>query len=295
MKNIVFAPDIPEMELPQSNSVLDCIEALDKLERVDYFAPFHAVMSRYQYFSDDEYDAVPSPYESLYRSLGIEMCADDRYPVEKAAVYTGFFRRGVCMIVCAALASDGRDPNLMAAVRDIFKYYEVEKLLPEKIITIAKDLLSMDVSSEETKHPETSEKNEVSSGWWTECFEREMMVDVNAHSIITGYFLSAKVGVDCSIFAPLGYAPYEEIGKKMATDPVVFEAAKESGLLVSGICTFVEAALSNDGCWDCMEIGIAFLVNDPDLRHYIPFRERYIAERMLRLKDVIKSGRENLG
>lgn len=292
MKNIVFTPDVPQMELSQSKSVMDWIEALNKLECVDYFAPAHAVMNCYHFLSDENYDVLHSPYGSFYNELGVEMCADDRFPAEDAAVYTGFYRKGICMLICLAVASGGQDPNLMAVLRDIFKYPDVEKLLPEKVVALAKELLSRDGMPTKTDHQLDSQNEEVSVNWWVKCLESEMKVDVNAHSIITGYFLSAKVGYDCSIFAPLGYAPYEEIGKKMAADPVVFEAAKESGLLVSGIRTFVEAALSNDGCWDCMADGVAYLLNDSDLCCYIPFRERYIAERMLRLKDVIESGRK---
>lgn len=295
MKNIAFTPDITEMELPQSNSVLDCAESLRKLESVDYFAPLHAVMGRHHFVSDENYDALPSPYGKFYHNLGIEMCADDRYPIEDAALYTGFYHRGICMIVCAAVASGGQDHNLMAAVRDIFKYPEVEKKLPKKIVALAKELLSVDPGLTEIEQQEDPQSNEASVAWWVNCLEREMMVDINAHSIITGYYLSAKVGRHCSIFAPLGYAPYKEIGEKMAKDPIVLEAAKKSGLLVSGISTFMEAALSNDGCWEGMVDGVAFLLNAPDLRNYVPFRYRYIAERMLRLNDIIKSGKQTWG
>ena len=128
--------------------------------------------------------------------------------------------------------------------------------------------------------------------WWEKCLTSEMMVDINAPAIITGYFVSANVGFHCSIFAPLGYAPYQEIGEKMATDGCVLEAAKESGLLSSGVSAYISAALDNDGSWYAMKDGVAFLIADPDLRCFIPFRDRYIAERLLRLQDSIDTGRQ---
>lgn len=125
---------------------------------------------------------------------------------------------------------------------------------------------------------------------WVKRFEDEMLIDPNAAGAILSYFLEAKVGHPCTIFCPLDYEPYREMGQSMAESKVVMEAAKCVGLLAAGTEHYVSAALSNDGCWDCMFSGVAYLVNDPTLRCFIPFKRRYLAEHMLRMNSAIEAG-----
>lgn len=79
----------------------------------------------------------------------------------------------------------------------------------------------------------------------------------------------------------------------MAKSTVVVEAASKACLLATGIKQYVSAALSNDGCWDCMFDGVAYLVNTPEFRCFIPFKERYLAEHLLRMNGAIQEG--NIG
>lgn len=290
MKNLTYTAELQEIKMPQSKSVLVWEEFFNHLMDVDYFSPFHAVMARYHITADEDFDLPPSAYGGLYYDLGIEMCADDRYPAEDAAILTGFFQKGVSMIVCAAAGSE-HDPNLMAAVREVFKQPEISDLISADVAAIAANLLN------KNEAPDSADAKSGSGGiddikLWIKRFEGEMMTDANAAASIMGYFLGTKIGRHCSIFCPLGYEPYETLGKEMAMNHVAFEAAKTSGLLVKGVTQYVSAALSNEGCWCSMSDGVAFLVENPELACFIPFRDRYIAERMVRLYVNNEEGEE---
>lgn len=146
-------------------------------------------------------------------------------------------------------------------------------------------LPSTNVSVEE---PEDEEVDFMT--YWIMRFEDEMFTAPNAAASILSYFLEIKVGHPCTIFCPLDYGPYFELGKKMAESNAVLDAAKRAGLLAAGIQHYVSAALSNDDCWNGMASGVAYLVNDPELRVFIPYRSRCLAERILSMNYAIKEG-----
>ena len=268
MKNNVFTTDVAVMQMPLSSDVKAWGKYFAGLMAADPVAAGRVTYYYYCIIHDYE-PALPGQDNGKYYDIAIEISADDRYPANEAAVSTGFIQEGIRQMT---IEVDNNGP------------------LAKMFMPVLCGAPKKNVMGGGSKVPIQSGEDDVSH--WIECMEREMMVDINAHSIITGYYLSAKVGRHCSIFAPLGYAPYKKIGEKMAKDPIVLEAAKKSGLLVSGISTFMEAALSNDGCWEGMIDGVEFLLNAPDLRNYIPFRYRYIAEGMLCLNDVIESGKQ---
>lgn len=268
MKKVIYTADAQEIPMPQTNDVKIWEDFFKNLMATDPVAP--GLATYYHYCIIGNYEPVFHDRECVkYYDIAIEISADDRYPANVAAVSAGFIQEGVRQMT-AEVAAEGPWAEMFKPVL----CSHLKKTAPDDDLGLY------------------SKSKEKVISHWVGCMEREMMEDVNAHSIITGYYLSAKVGYDCSIFAPLGYVPYQEIGEKMAKDPVVMGAAKKSGLLVSGIQTFMEAALSNEGCWDCMVDGVAYLLNNPDLRHYIPFRNRYVAERLLLQNDVIESGKQ---
>lgn len=129
------------------------------------------------------------------------------------------------------------------------------------------------------------------SAYWMTRFEEAMLADANAASSILSYYLEVKVGYQCTIFCPLGYEPYKEMGQRMAESGMVLEAARKVGLLTIGIGHYVSAALSNNDCWDCMFDGVAYLVKDPEFRCLIPFKKRYLAEHLLDMNEAIQEGR----
>ena len=118
---------------------------------------------------------------------------------------------------------------------------------------------------------------------WEQKLEYQMCRDPNAAVAILSYYLEKKVGMYCTIYCPLGYEPYEVLGTAMAEDPDVFMAAKKTGLLAEGVSHYLEGALSNIGCWHCMEVGVAYMLRNEELREFMPYRQRFIAEGLVRL------------
>ena len=112
--------------------------------------------------------------------------------------------------------------------------------------------------------------------------EQIMLHDGSAPASILGYYLD-NIDDYCSIFCPLGYKPYEEIGHEMRANSRVFEAAIETGLVCDAIHTHIGAALDVWENWDCMKPGILKIVNDPILKVHIECRDRVFIEA---LKDV---------
>ena len=125
---------------------------------------------------------------------------------------------------------------------------------------------------------------------WTTIFEGEMLADPYAPASILSGFLEKKVGQYCTIYCPLGYEPYKDLAFEMAESEFALEAAKRAGLLATGVDQYVNSALSNEDCWNVMAKGVEYLLNDSTLRSYIPFKERYLAEHLLRMNDAIKDG-----
>ena len=168
----------------------------------------------------------------------------------------------------------------MAIVKAIFCFPAISELLPDATVAMATALLE-----KEEAHPADILGSviapECDRAACQENLTKELLADPNAAASILGYYLEMMVGRNCTIFCPLGYEPYEKIGKAMTENPVVFQAAKASGLLAEGIDQYVKAALSNDGCWHCMDDGVAYLLNDNELRCFIQPRERFLAEAML--------------
>ena len=78
------------------------------------------------------------------------------------------------------------------------------------------------------------------------------------------------------------------MGKKLAESALIRDAAKASGLFADGISGFMNAALDNADCWWGMCDGLEYLINNPELRHFVCFHDRYIAERLLRFNDTFK-------
>ena len=112
--------------------------------------------------------------------------------------------------------------------------------------------------------------------------EQIMLHDGSAPASILGYYLDDLDGYG-SIFCPLGYKPYEEIGHAMRANRKVFDAAIETGLVCEAIHTHVGAALDVWENWIGMKSGILKIFIDPILKVHIECRDRVFIEA---LKDV---------
>ena len=68
------------------------------------------------------------------------------------------------------------------------------------------------------------------------------------------------------------------VGEGMRTNPAMFAAAEMTGLLAEGINAFCYAALDNAGSWSCCSEDIKYILNEDELRKYVTFSDRYMAE-----------------
>ena len=112
--------------------------------------------------------------------------------------------------------------------------------------------------------------------------ERIMIHDGCAPAAVLGYYLDDLDGY-ASVFCPLGYKPYEEIGHAMRTNRKVFDAAIETGLMCQAIHTHVDTALDLWEAWISIKSGILKIFNDPILKVHIECQDRIFIEA---LKDV---------
>lgn len=292
MKNLSYSPDVKEIVMPQTHSIAEWTAHFNKLMEVDHFAPAHAVMGYFSFLSDNKYGMISSPYGELYRDEGLEMACDDRYPALVSALNSGFYQAGIRTIVGAAVADDGRDRALLEAARDIAESEDLTEFVPEALAVMLTELLGRDPESD-SPHPDEKAEYEIGKRWWVQDMESEMKEDPNAAASVLGYYLEAVLGKPCTIFCPLGYEPYIKLGKAMASSVLILDAAREAGLLAAGIEQYVSAALSNDECWNVMGDGVAYLLREPSLSCFIPYRERFLAKALLGQETDTEKGKRS--
>lgn len=149
-----------------------------------------------------------------------------------------------------------------------------------EILAMASDAVPAEIPASDSEDKDVDHMT-----YWIKRFEDEMMADTNAAGSILSYYLKSLLGQSCTVFCPRGYTPYAEIGDEMSSSKTILKAAEKAGLLAEGVARFVAVALSNEDCWYRMDVGVSYLINDPNLRRFIPFRDRYIAENMLYWQD----------
>lgn len=280
--------------MPQSHSIMDWQRFFEELMLVDYFAPLYAVMAYYHIILDKVFWPLPALHCRLYRDIGIEMYTG-RYPAYDAAVNTGFFQEGIRLIVSTAVLNSSERAALVTLVRGITKHAGGTSLLSKDVAHLAETILEQDAVFETSdtapaKIPDEGSTDEKIDRW-VKRFEGEMLANPFAAGAILSYFLEAKVGSTHMIYCPLGYAPYEEAGQEMAQDMDALEAARKSGLLVTGIDQIISSALSNEDCWNDLMDGVVYLINDALFRDFIPYRIRYLVVGLLKCNPDITTGK----
>lgn len=313
MKSYMYTPDVQSLVMPQTRNIQEWEDFLEKLMEMDYAAPFYVIFSQYQQLNAADFEVPPAVYGDLYNDLGTKICGRDHYAAFDAAVNTGFYGKGVRMIAAAVIADGGKDPNLLAGAREAFWGSNLLEAIPKDAAAVLAKLLKeegevevseaspyeefvQDYSEDTTENikedpaekPSDSEVDYMT--WWIQRLEGAMETDEVAAASILSYFLEEKVGHPCTIYCPLGHEPYREVAQKMVDSKVMMEAARKSGLLATGVEMFVTSALSNEDCWECMKDGVAYLTDDPDLRCFIPFYNRYVIEGLLELTTDIERG-----
>lgn len=156
------------------------------------------------------------------------------------------------------------------------KEVEQESCLTREILDKASDVVPIETSTSDSEEEDVDYMT-----YWIQLFEKEMMADTNAAGAILSYYLEALLGQSYRVFCPCGYSLYEKMGDEMASRKTVLKAAEKAGLLAEGVARFVEVALSAEEYWFRMDVSVGYLINDPDLRRFIPFSNRYIAENLL--------------
>ena len=178
---------------------------------------------------------------AVYYDVGIEMSVDAEFPVYEAAVATGFFTRGFCMMIDEVVTAGKYSSSCSEAIFALVNYVD---MLPEEYRHKVTELLQNTDICGGIVHIK-------SETWWSNYLNEQMAVDPNAPTSIFSYFLEEVVGKWCSIFCPLGYEPYRNPGKALAKNDVAFNAAVKTGLFASAIPTYFGAALDVVENWMC--------------------------------------------
>lgn len=269
------------LDIPESHDCAVWERFFSKLMQADLYAPVYTLMYYYAILYDLDLGALEIPDTYNYYDLAIEIASDDKYPAYEAAVNSGFFEKGLTMIVHKAAMHDEHVGKYMHVIKvDFVDNSYGDELVSEDVALLAKDLwakhqnnLNNVISAAPT--------NKGTLSYWEGRLEKAQLKDPGAPASILGYYLGAVTGEHCSIFCPLGYADYEIIGKAMVANKDAFEAAKNTGLFALACATYVSAALDNYTNWDISRAGIISLLSNPETRCFIPCRTKYVAEKLV--------------
>lgn len=116
---------------------------------------------------------------------------------------------------------------------------------------------------------------------WHVKFQELMSDDIWAPGAILGYALTDK-DAEC-IMCPWGEPEYERIGKMLKDDDIMISAASQVGFLVTAIAQYLSSALDNFDNWVAMKPGVLYLMDNPVLRSFVPYEDRYAVDW---LKDI---------
>ncbi len=257
--------------MPDSYNQADWEHFFNMLTKQDYFAPFHVVLAYCQFLYELSGEVPATPNDDLYHDVGIEMSVDAEFPAYEAAVATGFFTRGLCMLIDEGMKAGEYYSSCTEAAFALASY--VDNLPEEYRYKFGVLLQKADASGDIACIKNVA--------WWCTHLEEQMAVDPNAPTSIFSYFLEEILGKWCSIFCPLGYEPYRKLGQILAKNDAAFKAAKETGLLATAISTYCSAAIDVVENWISMAPGVSYILEISDLACFVPYYERVVAEKLL--------------
>lgn len=110
---------------------------------------------------------------------------------------------------------------------------------------------------------------------WTEKWNNLMRAELHAALAVVAYYLPHQCTM---VGCPLGDPEYKELGETMRVNPAMFAAAEATGLLAEGIDDFCHAALDSAESWNYYSDDIECLLKNDELRKYVSFSDRYLAE-----------------
>lgn len=119
---------------------------------------------------------------------------------------------------------------------------------------------------------------------WCKNYDNLMKAEKYAALAVVAYYLPRQcIMAGC----PMGDPEYKKIGESMRANPAMFAAAERTGLFAEGIDAFCYAALDNAGSWAYYAADIEYLLNSDELRKYVSFSDRYLAECLLSGGDML--------
>ena len=119
---------------------------------------------------------------------------------------------------------------------------------------------------------------------WCQKFTDLMKTEMYAALAILAYMLP---GQNTMAGCPLGDTEYQMLGEAMRTNPAMFAAAENTGLLSAGMDAFFYAALDNAGSWFGYVDDVRYVLENDALCKYVSFSDRYIAECLLAGGDML--------
>lgn len=119
---------------------------------------------------------------------------------------------------------------------------------------------------------------------WCEKLNNLMKAEKHAAVALVAYMLPGQCTM---VGCPLGDSEFKKLGEGMRTNPAMFAAAERTGLFAEGIDAFCYAALDNAGSWAYYAADIEYLLNSDELRKYVSFSDRYLAECLLSGGDML--------
>lgn len=268
-ETLIYTYSGKEISMTLVDSKDTWIQFFDKLARMDFLAPFHAVLNFFALLYELDIALPASPHSSLYYDVAIELAADDRYPAFEAAVSSGFFSKGLSMIAHAAMADLGPNPTYITVLTTALDRGYISDHASEETKAMVSDLLGGQPNEHRSKV------------WWTRYLETQMRNDPSAPTSILAYYLDEINEHEYHIFCPLGFEEYEVIGAWMRDSNVAFEAALDTGLLADAVPIYVNAALDNAPNWRLAARGIKYLLDHAVLGRLIPFDSRFVAKQLL--------------
>lgn len=120
---------------------------------------------------------------------------------------------------------------------------------------------------------------------WCENFSNLMKAEKYAAIAVVAYYLPHQCTM---VGCPLGDPEYKKLGESMRDNPAMFAAAESTGLFAEGIDAFCYAALDNAGSWSYYAADIEYLLKNDELRKYVSFSDRYLAECLLSGGDMLR-------
>lgn len=141
------------------------------------------------------------------------------------------------------------------------------RYIDENKITVAHDFL------DKLDDPRTKDVD-----WWCNKLNNIMKTEMDAAVAILGYSLPFPSNM---LGCPLGDDEFKGLGAAISCDEHAFAAAEKTGLIAQGMDAIFTDALNNCGSWLYHYNNIKFILSHDELRKYVSFDDRFIAEHLL--------------